>query len=97
MVNLWRVFGRHSSAPGSLRCGRLIRSRSAKAAGPAFEAALERGDPAAPGSSGAAYFPVPVATSSRMFNATSVSLTPLGLDFMFDDQLVAWPRFTSMM
>lgn len=47
---------------------------------------------AAPGGldgSRAAYLPVPVATSSRMFSATSVSLTPLGLDFMFDDQLVA--------
>ncbi len=44
-----------------------------------------------------AYLPVPVATSSSTFSDTSVSLTPFGLDFMFDDQLVAWPRLTSMM
>lgn len=43
------------------------------------------------------YLPVPVATSSSTFSETICSVTPFGLDFMFEDQFVAWPRLTSMM
>ena len=32
---------------------------------------------------------VPVATSSNTFNETMFSVTPFGLDFMFEDQFVA--------
>lgn len=42
-----------------------------------------------PGAGRGNYLPVPVATSSSTFSDTSVSFTPFGLDFMFDDQFVA--------